>query len=134
MAQVIEFETLARFTPTVKWPRDDQRGKVIPFMSQRKASYKPVCAVHEKLDSECSRRPDRDEAFYRAGLEYAQPLILQEESIFKNSSGSMAKSSSGFHTGPVLRHVTHLHHETRDGISLSDWLILLFVLCCGRTA
>ena len=133
MAQVIEFETLT-FTPRVKWSPDDQRGKVIPFRSQRKASYKPVCAAYEKLDSESSRWPDRDEAFYRPGLEYAQPLILEEESLSENSSDSMAKSSSGLHTGPVLRHVTHLDHETWDGRSLSNWLILLFVLCCGRTA
>jgi hypothetical protein len=55
MAQVIEFEILARFTPTVKWPPDDQRGKVIPFRSQRKALYKPVGAAYEELDSESSR-------------------------------------------------------------------------------
>jgi hypothetical protein len=36
MAQVIEFDTLARSTPTVKWPPDEQWGKVIPFMSPRR--------------------------------------------------------------------------------------------------
>jgi hypothetical protein len=44
MAQVIEFDTLARFTPTVKWARDEQRGKVIPFMCQREVSDELVCA------------------------------------------------------------------------------------------
>ena len=72
MGQVIEFESLARSTTTAKWPPDHQRGKVIPFMSQRKALYKPVCTVYEELDSESPRWPDRDEAFYRAALEYAQ--------------------------------------------------------------
>ena len=85
MAQVIEFETLARFTPTVKWTPNHQRGKVIPFISQRKALYKPVCAAYEELDSESSRWPDRDEALYRASLDYSQPLIL-EEPLVENSS------------------------------------------------
>jgi hypothetical protein len=119
MAQVIEFETLPRSTPTVKWPPDDQRGKVIPFMSQRKALYKPVCAAYEELDSESSRWPDRDEALYWASLEYAQPLILEEEPPLENSSDTMAKSSSGSPT------VAQLDHETRDGISLFNGLILL---------
>jgi hypothetical protein len=127
MAQVIEFETLARFTPTAKWSRDDQRGKVIPFMSQRAALHKPVCVAYEELDSESPRWRDRDEAFCRAVLEHAQPLILEEEPLLENSSDSMAKSSSGPHTGPVLRQVSHLDHATRDGISLSNWLILLFL-------
>jgi len=86
MAQVIEFETLARFTPTVKWTSNHQRGKVIPFISQRKALYKPVCATYEELDSESSRWPDRDGALYRASLEYAQPLKLEEEPLLENSS------------------------------------------------
>lgn len=81
MAQVIEFKTLARFTPTVKWTPNHQRGKVIPFISQRGALYKPVCPAYEELDSESSRWPDRDEALYRASLEYAQPLILEEEPL-----------------------------------------------------
>jgi hypothetical protein len=38
MAQVIEFSTLLRPTPTVKWPANEERGKVIPFMSQRGVS------------------------------------------------------------------------------------------------
>ena len=84
MAQVIEFETLARLTPTVKWTPNHQRGKVIPFISQRKALYKPVCTAYEELDSEPSRRSD--EALYRASLEYAQPLILEEEPLLENSS------------------------------------------------
>lgn len=86
MAQVIEFETLARFTPTVKWTPNHQRGKVIPFISKRKAFYKPVCAAYEELDSESSRWPDRDEALFRASLGYAQPLILEEEPLLENSS------------------------------------------------
>ena len=86
MAQVIEFETLARVTPTVKWTPNHQRGKVIPFISQRKALHRPVCAAYEELDSESSRWPDRDEALYRASLEYAQPLLLEEEPPLENSS------------------------------------------------
>jgi hypothetical protein len=80
MAQVIEFETVARFTPTVKWTPNHQRGKVIPFISPRKALYKPVCAA------DSSRWPDRDEALYRASLEYAQPLILEEDPRLENFS------------------------------------------------
>jgi hypothetical protein len=53
MAQVIEFETLARLTPTIKWPPTDQkRGKIIPFLSHREASDEAVCAPYEELDSE----------------------------------------------------------------------------------
>jgi hypothetical protein len=70
MAQVIEFDTLARFTPTVKWRPDEQRGKVIPFMSQRRdVSAELVCAANGELDSESSRWPERDEALYHAALE-----------------------------------------------------------------
>jgi hypothetical protein len=70
MAQVIEFDTLARFAPTVNWPLDEERGKVIPFMSQRrKVSHELVCAAYEELDSESSRWPERDEAVYHAALE-----------------------------------------------------------------
>ena len=86
MAKVIEFETLARFTPTVRWPPVHQRGKVVPFISPRKAFYTPVCAAYEELDSESSRWPDRDEALYRAALKYAQPLRLEEEPLLENSS------------------------------------------------
>ena len=86
MAQVIEFDTLARLTPTVKWPPDEQRGKVIPFLSQREVSDELVCAAYEELDSESSRWPDRDEALYGASLEYAQPLKLEEEPLLENSS------------------------------------------------
>ena len=63
MAQVIEFDTLPHFTPTVKWPPDEQRGKVIPFMSQRREVSDGL-----ELDSESSRGPERDEARYRAPL------------------------------------------------------------------
>ena len=61
MAQVIEFYTLARFTPTVNWTPDEQRGKVIPFMSQREVPDELVCAAHEELDSDSYRWPERDE-------------------------------------------------------------------------
>jgi hypothetical protein len=127
MAQVIEFETLARFTPTVKWTPDHQRGKVIPFISQKKALYKPVCAAYEELDSESSRWPDCDEAFYRAALEYAQPPILEEEPLLEDSSDTMAKSSSGSSCWACSPTVAQLDHETRDGISLFNRLILLFL-------
>ena len=86
MAQIIEFETLVRFTQTGKWTPNHQRGKVIPLISKRKALYKPVCAAYEELDSESSRWPDRDEALFRASLGYAQPLILEEEPLLENSS------------------------------------------------
>jgi hypothetical protein len=69
MAQVIEFDTLARFTPAVKRRFNEQRGKVIPFMSQREASDELVCAAYEELDSESSRWAERDEAAYHAALE-----------------------------------------------------------------
>ena len=78
MARVIEFDTLARFAPTVKWRPDEQRGKVIPFMSQRrKVADEPACVAYEESDSEFSRWPERDEAHYQAALERAQPLRLK---------------------------------------------------------
>ena len=94
MAQIIEFDTLARITPTVTWAPNEQRGKVIPFMSQREVSDELVCAAYEELDSESSRWPERDEAPYQAALEYAHPLRLEEEPLRENSSNALAKSSS----------------------------------------
>ena len=94
MAQVIEFDTLARFIPTVMWAPDEQRGKVIPFLPQREVSDELVCAAYEELDSESSRWPERDEAPYQAALDFAQPLRLAEEPLLENSSNAMAKSSS----------------------------------------
>ena len=94
MAQVIKFDTLARFTPTVMRGPDEQRGKVIPFMPQPEVPDELVCAAHEELDSESSRWPERDEAPYQAALEQAQPLRLEEEPLLENSSNAMAKRSS----------------------------------------
>ena len=94
MAEIIEFDTLARFTPTVKWAPGEQRGKVIPFMSQREVSDELVCAAYEELDSESSRWPERDEAPCQAALEQAQPLRLEEEPFWENSSNALAKRSS----------------------------------------
>jgi hypothetical protein len=99
MAQVIEFDTLARFTPTVKWAPDEQRGKVIPFMSQWEVSDELVCAAYEEPDSESSRWSERDEAPYQAALEQAQPLRLAEDPLLENSSNAMAKRSS---VSPIL--------------------------------
>jgi hypothetical protein len=134
MAQVIEFETLARFTPPVKWTPNHQRGKVIPFISPRKALYKPVCAAYEELDSESSRWPDRDEALYRASLEYAQPLILEEEPLLENSSNINAKSSSGSSYWACSTTVAHLDHETGMEYLFSTGSFYCFLLCSGRTA
>jgi hypothetical protein len=94
MAQVIEFDTLARFTPTVTWAPDAQRGKVIPFMPQREVSDELACAAYEEVDSESFRWPERDEVPYQAALDYAQPLRLTEEPLLENSSNAMAKRSS----------------------------------------
>jgi hypothetical protein len=96
MAQVIEFDTLARFTPAVMWAPVEQRGKIIPFMPQREVSDELVCAAYEELDSESSRWPERDEAPYQGelDLDYAQPLRLAEEPLLENSSNGMAKRSS----------------------------------------
>jgi hypothetical protein len=70
MAQVIEFCTLARFTPTVNWLPDEHRGKIIPFMSQRReVSDELICAAYEELDSAPSRWPERDEAVYHSAPE-----------------------------------------------------------------
>ena len=69
MAQVIEFYTLARFTPTVKWLPDEERGKVIPFMSQRGGFDELVCAAYGELDSEFSQWLERDEAPHGATIE-----------------------------------------------------------------
>ncbi|HEX4166085.1 MAG TPA: hypothetical protein VHZ55_11485 [Bryobacteraceae bacterium] len=70
VAQVIEFDTLARFTPAVKRRTGEQRGKVIPFMSQPwELADELVCAAYEELDSESSRWPECDEAAFHAALE-----------------------------------------------------------------
>jgi hypothetical protein len=94
MAQIIEFDTLARFTPTVKWAPDEQRGRVIPFMPQPEVSDELVCAAYEEPYSESSQWSERDEAPYQAALEQAQPLRLAEEPLLENSSNAMAKRSS----------------------------------------
>jgi hypothetical protein len=94
MAQVIEFDTLARFTPTVKWASDKRRGKVIPFMPQREMPDQLACAAHEELDSESSCWPELDEALYQAALEQAQPPGLEEERLLQKSSSAMAKRYS----------------------------------------
>ena len=69
MAQVIEFYTLTRFTPTVKWLPDEERGKVIPFMSQRGVFDELVCAAYGELDSEFSQWLERDEAPHGTTIE-----------------------------------------------------------------
>jgi hypothetical protein len=102
MAQVIEFCTLARFTPTVKWAPDEQRGKVIPFLSQREVSAELVCAAHEELDSKFSRWPERDEAPYQAALEQAQPLRLEEEPLWRTLRTPWRKVFGIIHTGSLL--------------------------------
>jgi hypothetical protein len=81
MARVIEFHTLARFTPTVKWVPDEQRGKIIPFTSQRReASDEQVCAAYEEIDSQSSRWPERD----------APPCqILRLSSSFPKAGGAL---------------------------------------------
>ena len=84
MAQVIEFDTLARFTPKVKWPVDQQRGKVIPFISRREVLDDLVFAAYEELDWDPSRWPECDGTPYQAALKYAQPLILEEVPLVEN--------------------------------------------------
>jgi hypothetical protein len=69
MAQIIAFDTLARFTPTVQWRPDEERGKVIPFISQREVLDELACAAYEEPDSASSRWPERDEAHYHFALE-----------------------------------------------------------------
>jgi hypothetical protein len=108
MAQVIEFCTLARFAPTVKWAPDEQRGKIIPFMSQGEVSDELVCAAYEELDSESSRWPERDEAPYQAALEQIQPLRLEEETFWRTLRtpwrSSSASSTLGlFSDGSLIR-------------------------------
>jgi hypothetical protein len=127
MAQVIEFETLARFNPTGKWTPDHQRGNVIPFVSQRKALYKPVCAADEELDSESSWWLDRDEAFYRAALEYARPLILEEETPTGGLLRHHGEELFGILILGLFSDGSPIDHETRDGITLFNRPILLFL-------
>ena len=70
MAQVIEFDTLARFTPAVKRLPNGQQGKIIPFMSPRwEFADELMCAAYEELDSDPSRWPERDEVTCHAALE-----------------------------------------------------------------
>jgi hypothetical protein len=115
MAQVIEFETLPRFTPTVKWTPNHQRGKVIPFRSQRES------------DSESCRWPDRDEALYRASLEYAQPLILEEEPLLENSSNINGEELFGVLILGLFSEGSPIGSGDGDGIPLFNRLILLFL-------
>jgi hypothetical protein len=84
MAQVIEFDTLARLTPKVKWQPDEQRGKVLPFISRREVLDDIVFAAFEELDWDPSRWPECDATPYQAALEYAQPLILEEMPLVEN--------------------------------------------------
>jgi hypothetical protein len=76
MAEVIEFQTLARFTPKIKWSAtDQQRGKVIPFLSNREASDEAVCAPYEELDLEPSQPPRlRITVFERNGESILGPV------------------------------------------------------------
>jgi hypothetical protein len=63
MAQITEFYTLARFTPAVKWPPDEQRGKVIQFMSQRReVSDELVCAAYVRSWLKKQTHTNRDQA------------------------------------------------------------------------
>jgi hypothetical protein len=55
MAHVIEFYTPSSLRRPVKVPPREERGKVIAFMSPRKASAAIVCAAYEELDSESSQ-------------------------------------------------------------------------------
>jgi hypothetical protein len=81
MAQVIEFATLVRFTPRVKWSRDEQLGKVIPFMAQGDVSEEQDCVACEELDSESSRRR----------LSSAQSLRLEEQSLCRTPQAQRRK-------------------------------------------
>ncbi len=100
MAQVIEFDTLARLTPKVKWPRDERRGKVIPFISRREVLDDIVFAAFEELERDSFRWPECDGTPYQAALEYAQPLILDEvppvENFERHGESSLVPSMLGF--------------------------------------
>lgn len=69
MAQVIEFHTLTRPTPTVQWSSDEERGKVIPFMPQPGVPDDLVCAAFGELDSEFSQWLECDGAPHGVALE-----------------------------------------------------------------
>jgi hypothetical protein len=127
MTQVIEFHTLARFTPTVKWAPDEQRGKVIPFISQREVSDEVACMAYEELDSESSRWSERDETPYQSGLEYARPLRLEEKPLLENSSNAMAKSSAVLSILSIFPDGSPIGSGDEGGISHLNHLILLFL-------
>ena len=127
MTQVIEFQTLARITPTVKWAPNEQRGKVIPFMAHREVSDELVCAAYEELDSESSRWPQRDEAPYQAALGYAQPLRL-EEPLWENSSNALAKSSSVSSILSLFSDGSPIGSGDGGGIPHLNRLTLLFLI------
>jgi hypothetical protein len=55
MAQVIEFYTPSHFEPKVKLLSQQQRGRVIAFMSHREEEAEIVCvSAYERLDSKSS--------------------------------------------------------------------------------
>jgi hypothetical protein len=104
MAQVIEFCTLARLTPTVKWAPDEERGKVIPFMFQREVSDGRVLAAYEEIESESSRCAERDESPYQPALEQAQ----EEETFWRTlrtpwRSSSVSSTLGPFSDGSLIR-------------------------------
>ena len=56
MAQVIEFYAPSHFRPTVTSLPQEQRGKVIAFLSHREEEAEIVCAsAYERLNSKASR-------------------------------------------------------------------------------
>jgi hypothetical protein len=59
MVQVIEFYTPSHFRPKVKLPPQEQRGKVIAFMSHREEEAEIAFALaYETLNSQSSRWRD----------------------------------------------------------------------------
>jgi hypothetical protein len=96
-------------------------------MSRREVSDELVCAAYEELDSEPSRWPGRDEAPYQAALEYAQPLRLEEEPLWENSSNAMAKSSSVSSVRSLFSDASPIGSGDEGGIPHLNRLTLLFL-------
>lgn len=122
MAQVIEFYTRAGLTPTVKRPTNEQRGKVVSFMSQREVLDELVCAAYEEVDSESSRWPD--EAAYQVILNSS----AAETDGLENSSNAMAKRSSVSSTLVLFFDDSPIESGDEAGIPYLDRLLLLFLV------
>ena len=83
MAKIIEFCTGSHLIPIVKQPVSEERGKVIPFISQREVGDETACVTFEQLVLEPSGWREWGGILYHEALEYAQPPIPDGRPLVK---------------------------------------------------